>query len=366
TTTTTSSSTEVEQRVWCCAWGQIKREHNEPPDNNNSNSNGGSCSSGGGGSSSCSSSSKSNCLEDAAELAIAPVNHKPKEFVVTGGFEPQLKIVHISPSEMNVFPHEYSHQLPGMGVHNVAVSPDSSCIAAVAVDGNLTLLDVQDGVRLPSVGHSLVSNVWSTAFAAGSNDYVYAGSGSGHVFLYETSMGKLQHSYDTLRCENVLGLAISRDQRLLGCCDYAGNFCLLDGVTGQLLRRRNYKSPMRKLIFDPSVSESQAFAACDDKTIKIIDLPSGRFRESLMGHDAYVMSVSASADGRRLVSGACDGSIKVWDLRSTKSAMAFVCLSNSNLWDVAFNRVGNKISFVGDGKGLNIYYCLGNREMMLV
>ncbi|XP_023168886.1 WD repeat-containing protein 61-like [Drosophila hydei] len=328
---TASVEKEPENRMWCCAWGLIKRQQND------------------------------QCSED--EDGFTHTKLKPKEFVITGGIQPQLKIVHISPSEENVFPHEYSHQLPGMGIHNVALSSDNNCISAVSMDGNLMLLNVKGGVRLPRVNHCHVSNFWSTAFSR-NTDCVYAGSGSGHIFKYDTTLGKLQHSYDTDRCENVMGLAISGDQRLVGATDYAGNFTLLDGSTGQVLRRRNYKKPLRRLVYDHSMRH--ALAACDDKTIKVIDLPSGRLRESLAAHDAFVMSVAVSPDGLRFVSGAYDGSIKVWDVRTTKSSLSFHCGSNSNLWDVAFNKLNNKISFVGDGKGLNIYYCLGNREMMLV
>ncbi|KAH8365968.1 hypothetical protein KR093_007764, partial [Drosophila rubida] len=328
-----SSDTSIEKKCWCCAWGLLKPEANElVPDDGET-----------------SSSSTSSGRQSA------------KEFVIAGGSEPQLKIVHLSPTEKHVFPYEYDLPLPGMGVHCLAVSPDSSSIAAVAVDGNLMLIDLKTGVRLPKVSHCLVSNFWSTAFGASNNEAVYAGTGNGRVYKYDTKMGRLLHSYDTERCENILGLAISGDERLVGATDYAGRFTLMDGATGQLLRRRNFKQPVRKLVFEPSMR--RALAACDDKTIKVIDLPSGKLRDNLKGHESCVMSVAASPDGRRIASGACDGTIKVWDTRTTKNTLSFLSGNNSNLWDVAFNRMSNKISFVGDGKGLNVYYCLGNMEL---
>ncbi|KAH8408237.1 hypothetical protein KR215_000786 [Drosophila sulfurigaster] len=328
-----SSDTKYDQKCWCCAWGLLKPEHNESA---------------------------------AEEGEIPPSNRRQnaKEFVITGGVEPQVRIVHLSPTEDHVFPYEYTLPLPGMGVHCVAVSPDSSCIAAIAVDGNLMLIDVNTGVRLPSVSHCLVSNFWSTAFGAESNEAVFAGSGNGRIFKYDTSNGKLLHSYDTERCENILGLAISGDERLLGATDYAGRFSLIDGVTGQMLRRRNFKHPLRKLVFEPSMK--RALVACDDKTVKLIDLPSGMMFHYLKGHDSSVMSVAASPDGRLIVSGACDGTIKLWDTRNSKNTLSFLSGNNTNLWDVAFNRHSNKIGFVGDGKGLNVYYCLGGMGLMLV
>ncbi|EDW17644.1 WD repeat-containing protein 61 [Drosophila mojavensis] len=329
---TKNNDKQPENRVWCCAWGLLKRQPND------------------------------NCSAKNVE-GLPQGNGKPKEFIITGGNKPQLKIVHISPTEGNAFPHECSHQLPGMGIHNVALSSDNNCISAVSMDGNLMLVNVMGGIRLPRVTHCHVSNIWSTAFSR-NPDCVYAGSGSGHIFKYDTTLGKLQYSYDTDRCENILGLAISGDQRLVGATDYEGNFTLIDGCTGKVLRRRNYTKPLRRLVYDQLMR--YALAACDDKTIKLIDLPSGRLRETLPAHDAIVMSVDVSQDGLRFVSGAFDGSIKVWDVRTTKSALCFQCNHNKNLWDVAFNKLSNKISVVGDGKGLGVYYCLGNREMMLV
>lgn len=344
---------EINNRVWCCAWGLIKQEH---------------------GLSSCNGDNNSKSKDEEPNSTSTPSlptvmrnkkKQKTKEFVVTGGAESQLKIVH-SPNEEKMFPpFEYTHQLPGsVGVHNVVVSPDSSTIAAVAMNGNLMVLDVNEGLRLPNICHTLVSNYWSATFADDDSEALYAGTGSGQVFKYDTGYGKLQHCYDTQRCENVLGLAVSKNQRLVGCSDYAGNFTLIDGTTGQVICRRNFMKTMRKLVFEPHAR--LAYVACDDMTVKIVDLTMGRNWECLMGHTAYIMSVSVSSDGRRLVSAACDGSIKIWDLRTTKSSLDFVSKTNTNLWDVAFNRLNNKIAFVGEGKGLNISYCLGNKEILLL
>ncbi|XP_001983174.2 vegetative incompatibility protein HET-E-1 [Drosophila grimshawi] len=308
---------------------------------------------------------QSNIEEE--EKSSSRAKLKPREFVITGDYMSQLKVVFTSPGKTNVFPDEYSMQLPGLGIHHVALCSDSSCLAAISMDGNLTLLSLNGvgGRWLPSVSHIHVGNFWSSSFGGGGNiECIYAGSGSGHIYKYDTSDRTLQHSYDTHCCENVLGLAISKDQRLVGATDYAGNLTLFDGVTRQITSRTNYKMPMRRLVFDPSMQH--ALAACDDKTIKLIDLPSGMLRESLVGHDAFVMSVDVSPDGLRFLSGAFDGSIKLWDARTTKTSLAFMCGTNRNLWDVTFNKCCNKISCVGDGKGLNIYYCMGNKKMMLV
>ncbi|MEO1528801.1 MAG: protein kinase, partial [Planctomycetota bacterium] len=54
----------------------------------------------------------------------------------------------------------------------------------------------------------------------------------------------------------------------------------------------------------------------DDDTVKVWDLESGRELASLEGHSDWVRSVAVSHDGRRVVSGSDDDTVKVWDLES--------------------------------------------------
>jgi len=53
-----------------------------------------------------------------------------------------------------------------------------------------------------------------------------------------------------------------------------------------------------------------------DKTVKVWDADSGAERATLKGHTDWVTSVSFSPDGRRIVSGSHDNTVKVWDAES--------------------------------------------------
>jgi len=55
-----------------------------------------------------------------------------------------------------------------------------------------------------------------------------------------------------------------------------------------------------------------------DKTLKVWDAESGQETLTLKGHTDYVTSVAFSPDGRRIVSGSWDKTLKVWD--ASKSA----------------------------------------------
>ena len=54
----------------------------------------------------------------------------------------------------------------------------------------------------------------------------------------------------------------------------------------------------------------------DDRTVKVWELESGRLLRSLEGHTGRVRAVAVSPDGRFIVSGSDDRTVKVWELES--------------------------------------------------
>jgi len=61
----------------------------------------------------------------------------------------------------------------------------------------------------------------------------------------------------------------------------------------------------------------------DDRTVKVWEAESGRLLRSLEGHKLSVNAVAVSPDGRTIVSGSDDRTIRAWDLASGESRMLF-------------------------------------------
>ncbi len=51
-----------------------------------------------------------------------------------------------------------------------------------------------------------------------------------------------------------------------------------------------------------------------DKTIKIWEFLSGQLIRTLTGHEHWVLSVAISPNGKYIASGSLDQTIKIWDL----------------------------------------------------
>ena len=61
-----------------------------------------------------------------------------------------------------------------------------------------------------------------------------------------------------------------------------------------------------------------------DNTLKIWDSETGELLKTLEGHTDAVMSVALSQDGKKIISGSYDGSVRTWDMKSKKLLQEFV------------------------------------------
>jgi len=79
-----------------------------------------------------------------------------------------------------------------------------------------------------------------------------------------------------------------------------------------------------------------------DETVRIWDVVSGEELACLRGHESGVWSVAVSPDGRRIVSGSADRTVRVWDANSGEE---LACLRGHEyaVWSVAISPDGRRI-----------------------
>ncbi|MEM6402977.1 MAG: hypothetical protein AAF757_22575, partial [Cyanobacteria bacterium P01_D01_bin.116] len=91
-----------------------------------------------------------------------------------------------------------------------------------------------------------------------------------------------------------------------------------------------------------------------DKTIKIWDLSKRQLIRNLTGHDASVVSVALSPDGEKIVSSACEGTIRIWSVDDGKCIRELAGHQNW-VWWVTFSPDGQFIASASQDESIILW-----------
>ena len=112
-----------------------------------------------------------------------------------------------------------------------------------------------------------------------------------------------------------LNVAFSPDGRRLATGGEENTVKIWDVQTGQELQTlRGHSGDVYTVAFSPDDDGRWIASAGEDSTVKVWDSHTGKLVRSFRGHTGLVSSVAFSPDGRRLVSGSRDHTVKVWDM----------------------------------------------------
>jgi WD40 repeat-containing protein SMU1 len=149
-----------------------------------------------------------------------------------------------------------------------------------SVDGILEVLDpltakLKQDLPYQAEGAFMVHEHVLSCLTFGKEDELMAsGDGKGHVKVWKVSTGSLLRSYDNVHKQGIYCLCFGKD-----------NAQLISGA----------------------------------KEIKIYGLKSGKMLKEFRGHeDGIINDLIINSEGSRLISGATDGMIKIWDYKTTE------------------------------------------------
>jgi WD40 repeat protein len=179
---------------------------------------------------------------------------------------------------------------------------------ALADDAGIWLSDVATGRSC--AGPALDSRgVLCLAFSA-DGGALATGYRDGWVRIWNLASGR-QHFAFQAHGNPVLSLAFSDDANVLATGSPFDKVARLwDLARGVPLAELRGEAPVQSIVFAPG--GMTVVTASQDGMARVWDVPTGRLRHTLTGHESPVTALAFSADGRTLATGSAE-SIRLWD-----------------------------------------------------
>lgn len=260
---------------------------------------------------------------------------------------------------------------------SLAFSPDGKSLAVGGDDGILRVFDVDSG-KETYASPTRNARIEEVAFSPngkliGVVDSGQAGSGNPTGMLSIYAPGKanpIPVSVHTVEFGEALGIAFHPDGKGVFTCGRDGKPRLIAGpaLDGEPTPNAGTKlkgyytlppgagNPPLPAVYAVAVTPDGKYLVTGgaDKTVRVWDVATSKPVRSFQGHLGSVLAVAVRGDGRQFVSACDDGAIRVWDLNPTDEHKAFVEATDA-LWTVAFSADGKRLAAAGADRTIRVY-----------
>ncbi len=247
-------------------------------------------------------------------------------------------------------------------VEFVTFSPDGQSVLSGSDDDTMKLWDVASGQELRSFcGHK--QWVGSGKF---SNDglYIISGSGDKTLKLWAVNTGQLIRTFYG-HSESVASVAYSRDGRTVLSGSRDQSMRLWDVETGKELRVfHGYTNPVYSAKVVSNYKDNTIISESWNKMHQIWDVSSGQMTRSFSGQTTLVSSYAVSFDGRHLLAGDENNSLKLWDLSSRNELRTFQGHQGA-IQCVSFSPDGRTAISGSDDKTLRLWEIASGKELQV-
>jgi eukaryotic-like serine/threonine-protein kinase len=205
----------------------------------------------------------------------------------------------------------------------VAFSPDGRYLVTGKLEGVVQVWDAETGELVGTLG-THEREIRGLVFSKDGRHLATA-SGDGQVKLWDATRleetrldekPKVLHTLGARVAGPGVNVAFSPDGQRLATGGEENTIKIWDVETGREIDKplRGHSGEVYTLAFSPDEDGRWIASAGEDSAVKIWDSHTGRLVRTFRGHTGLVSSLAFTPDGRRLVSGSRDNTVKVWDM----------------------------------------------------
>jgi WD40 repeat protein len=246
---------------------------------------------------------------------------------------------------MRLWDLESGREIRSFGGHpqtvwDVAFSPDNKKALSSCSDGVARVWDMASGKELLALETHKGGRAWTVAFApdgaravtGGGNAFESNGMTEASLRLWDLTTAKEVRQFQG-HTKDVRSVAISADGKQLISGSFDGTMRLWELQTGKEIRRFDGPGHFVEAVrftpdgkravcsYGPRVIEA-VYEEDPRCSLRLWDLATGKELKQFKGHTSPVLSLAISGDGRFLVSGSADNTMRLWQVPSSASEVS--------------------------------------------